>query len=44
MGVKGLLLSPAADGPKEGTGHHHIIVEGNGLKARAGWPCFCEQV
>eukprot|EP00227_Mantoniella_beaufortii_P004288 CAMPEP_0197606502 /NCGR_PEP_ID=MMETSP1326-20131121/45192_1 /TAXON_ID=1155430 /ORGANISM="Genus nov. species nov., Strain RCC2288" /LENGTH=195 /DNA_ID=CAMNT_0043174423 /DNA_START=88 /DNA_END=675 /DNA_ORIENTATION=- len=28
MGVKGFELSPAADGFKEGTGHHHIVVDG----------------
>mmetsp|Transcript_17317 Transcript_17317/g.29112 ORF Transcript_17317/g.29112 Transcript_17317/m.29112 type:complete len:199 (-) Transcript_17317:302-898(-) len=28
MGVKGLEVVPAARGPVEGSGHHHIVVDG----------------
>ena len=28
MGVKGLDVAPAAEGLKEGSGHHHIVVDG----------------
>ncbi|MGF1464769.1 MAG: DUF4399 domain-containing protein [Sandaracinaceae bacterium] len=31
MGVEGMRVQPAADGVQEGTGHHHIIVDGEGV-------------
>ena len=27
MGVEGMVISPAAAGLKEGTGHHHVIID-----------------
>lgn len=34
MGVKGLDVKPAAEGLTEGTGHHHLLVDGaNFVKA-----------
>ena len=30
--VSGLTVAPAADGVQEGSGHHHLIVDGTGYK------------
>mmetsp|Transcript_20560 Transcript_20560/g.44977 ORF Transcript_20560/g.44977 Transcript_20560/m.44977 type:complete len:194 (+) Transcript_20560:1502-2083(+) len=36
MGVKGLDVVPAAQGPVEGSGHHHIVVDGKEKFVKAG--------
>ena len=32
MGVKGYELAPASEGLQEGTGHHHIVVDGGAVE------------